>query len=146
MFLSIAQARKANEKAVVVERRREARGGDAAAEPSTRKWYEDKKKQQEAELEQVGLSTSDAYLRETAETAAAKLEKKRKKPTTSGWYGRGKGGRGRGGGRRKRSVGATRVREATRPARGGKRERAADGGVFPGRSPERHGAVGASPG
>lgn len=86
-----SQARKANEKAVVVERRREARGGNVAVEPSTRKWYEDKKKQQEAELEQIGLSSSDAYLLETAETAAAKLEKKRKKPTTSGWCGKKEG-------------------------------------------------------
>jgi len=93
------QARRANESAVVAEKRKEEEvnarqpgggggGGDGqgngGGDTSVKKWVDEKAKKREEELKRLGLSAEKAYLLETAETAEAKAEKRKKKPAPKG--------------------------------------------------------------
>ncbi|KAL4536736.1 hypothetical protein Ndes2526A_g06243 [Nannochloris sp. 'desiccata'] len=86
------KARRANESAVVAEKRKEfARGpnggdsqGNGGGDTSVKKWVDEKAKKREEELKRLGLPAEKAYLLETAETAEAKAEKRKKKPAPKG--------------------------------------------------------------
>jgi cyclophilin family peptidyl-prolyl cis-trans isomerase len=87
------QSRRANESAVVAEKRRNEEAtarqpggadGGAGGDTSVKKWVDEKAKKREEELKRLGLPAEKAYLLETAETAEAKAEKRKKKPAPKG--------------------------------------------------------------
>ena len=88
----LSQCRKANEHAVIAERKREQRAkgadGDEADESSAgakRRWFEEQQRRKAEELQRLGLDPSKAHMLESAEVAAAKAEKAKKKDAPFGW-------------------------------------------------------------
>ncbi|DBA76983.1 hypothetical protein WJX77_003955 [Trebouxia sp. C0004] len=82
----LRQSRKANENAVIAEKRRQQRGetGDKNAN-AKKKWFEEKQKRKHAELEKLGLDTTEIHRIETAEQAELQYKKREKTVAPTGW-------------------------------------------------------------